>query len=132
MIKLTRKFEYALIAIKYINDQGFNNAVSAKKISDRYSIPYHLLTKILQKLVRIGVLKANRGKNGGYSIDIHLNKINMADFMERFEGPIAISDCISNNECEILDKCSIRMPINRINTNLRGVFSKINLNDITA
>jgi len=132
MIKLTRKFEYALIAIKFINDQGSDSAVSAKMVSDRCSIPYHLLTKILQKLVRIGILKADRGKSGGYSIHIHLREINMADFIERFEGPIAISDCVSNNECMILDKCSIRLPINRINTNLRGMFSKINLNDLTA
>jgi len=132
MIKLTRKFEYALIAIKHINDLGTNNAVSAKMVSDSCSIPYHLLTKILQKLVRMGILKANRGKSGGYIINMHLNQINMTDFIEGFEGPIAISDCVSNNGCEILESCSIRVPINKINSNLRDVFSKINLNEITA
>ena len=132
MIKLTRKFEYALIAIKHINDLGTNNAVSAKMVSDSCSIPYHLLSKILQKLVRMGVLKANRGKGGGYIINMHLNQINMTDFIEGFEGPIGISDCVSSNDCEILDSCSIRVPINKINSNLRDVFSKINLNDITA
>ena len=50
MLKITRKVEYALIAMRYLQNEGKNRIVPVKEISAKYSIPRELLAKILQQL----------------------------------------------------------------------------------
>jgi DNA-binding IscR family transcriptional regulator len=50
MFKLSKKVEYGLIAVKHMAMLGEDIPCSAKDISEKYQIPYDLLSKILQKL----------------------------------------------------------------------------------
>src|SRR5260370_26400232 len=63
MLKLTKKADYGLIALKHlaVNGQGSS---SAKEIADTYGIPLPLLSKILQKLAKNGFLRSEHGTNG--------------------------------------------------------------------
>tara|TARA_B100001250_G_scaffold302822_1_gene264561 strand:+ start:46 stop:444 length:399 start_codon:yes stop_codon:yes gene_type:complete len=132
MIKLTKRVEYALIAIKYINDSSRNNSISVKDISQNNYIPYNILAKVLQKLSRIGIVRSSKGKYGGYEIAVELDKVSFADFIEKIEGPIAIADCSIDDDCRLFSDCSIKVPVNKINTNIKQMFSKISLNEITS
>ena len=52
MLKLTRKTEYALIALRHLRFVGADSIVSTKQIAAQYSIPQPLLAKVLQELSR--------------------------------------------------------------------------------
>ncbi len=52
MLKLTKKADYGLIALKHLSTQGPNGSSSAKEIAETYHIPLPLLAKVLQKLVK--------------------------------------------------------------------------------
>ena len=56
---------------------------------------------------------------------------NMTKFFEILEGPVGIMDCYFDSNCEQLNGCNIREPINRINDNIRTMFNKMTLADIT-
>ena len=49
MIRISKKLEYALMALKFISNSKLK-LVTAREISDKSNIPYDLLSKILQKL----------------------------------------------------------------------------------
>ncbi len=63
MLRLTKKADYSLIALKHLASRyvtaaasasgSVNTAASAKEIADHYGIPLPLLSKILQKLTRL-------------------------------------------------------------------------------
>ena len=57
MLKLTKKADYGLIALRHlaVGSNGRRSA-SAKDIADAYRIPLPLLSKVLQKLARAGLL----------------------------------------------------------------------------
>ena len=131
MLKLTRKLEYALIALRHMQDKG-DTFISAKKISDLYLIPQELLAKTLQQMARLNYIKAARGPLGGYRIRKGLTEISMTQFMEDLEGPIGIVDCNINSDCIQLDNCNIRLPIKQINNNIRAIFNEIRVGDITS
>ena len=131
MLKLTRKLEYALIALRHMQDQG-DTFISAKKISDMYLIPQELLAKTLQQMARLNYIKAAQGPRGGYRIRKGLSEISMTQFMEDLEGPIGIVDCNINSDCIQLDNCNIRLPIKQINNNIRAIFNEIRVGDITS
>ena len=130
MLKLTRKLEYALIALQHMQDKR-NTFISAKEIADMYLIPQELLAKTLQQMAKLNYVKAIQGSRGGYQLQKGLTKISLTQFIEDMEGPIGIVDCNLNSDCIQLDNCNIRLPIKQINNNIRTIFNRIRIGDIT-
>ena len=68
MLKLTKKADYGLMALKYLAEHPETTALSAKEVADAYGIPAQLLAKILQLLTKNGLLRSHAGMNGGYAL----------------------------------------------------------------
>ena len=131
MFKLSRKLEYALIALRHMQMYG-DTLSTTKEIADMYMIPRELLAKTLQQMARLKYINAVQGPKGGYRIDKVLAIINLTQFVEAMEGPLEMVECNINSDCMQLDTCNIRMPINKINENIRSIFNNINITDITG
>ena len=131
MLKITRKVEYALIALRHLQANKEGQLSSAKEIAEAYGIPQELLAKILQRLARDDIIIAVKGAAGGYKLATDPTTINMTKFFEIMEGPMGIMDCYFDSGCDQLHGCTIRTPINRINNSIRSMFDKMTLADIT-
>jgi len=131
MLKITRKVEYALIALRHLQANKEGQLSSAKEMAEAYGIPQELLAKILQRLAREDIIIAVKGATGGYKLATDPNTINMTKFFEIMEGPMGIMDCYFDSGCDQLHGCTIRTPINRINDSIRSMFNKMTLADIT-
>ena len=68
MLKLTKKADYGLMAMKHLAEHAERGACSAKDVADSYHIPQEALAKILQRLVKAGLLHSQHGTNGGYTL----------------------------------------------------------------
>src|SRR5450759_2587608 len=66
MLKLSKRTEYGLIAIRHIAAEPVR-ITTAKEIADRYKIPYELLAKVMQKLAKRGLIVSHQGVYGGYT-----------------------------------------------------------------
>jgi len=132
MFNITKTIEYALIALRHINNNGDGKLYTSREIAAIYHIPKELLAKILQKLCKTGYLKGIKGANGGYSLNKNLSNINLIDFIESIEGPIGVVKCSADLDCELLDICNIKNPMNKINNNIRKTLSKLSLYEITT
>ena len=130
MLKLTRKLEYALIALRHMQDKR-DTFISTKEIAGMYLIPHELLAKILQQMAKLNYIKAARGSRGGYRIRKGLTEISLTQFVEELEGPFGMVNCSISSDCIQLNNCNIRMPINKINDNIRSIFNDIPITDIT-
>ena len=130
MLKLTRKLEYALIALRHMQMKG-GTLSSTKEISDMYTIPRELLAKTLQQMTRLEYIDAVQGSQGGYRIYKSLTNISLTQFVEELEGPFGMVNCSISTDCIQLNNCNIRMPINKINNNIRSILNNIPLTDIT-
>ena len=130
MLKLTRKLEYALIALRHMQMKG-DILSTTKEISDMYTIPRELLAKTMQHMARLEYIDAVQGPHVGYRIRQALEKINLTQFVEELEGPFGMVNCSISSDCIQLNNCNIRMPINKINDNIRSIFNDIPITDIT-
>ena len=128
MLNITRKIEYALIAIRHMNNS--KQLCSSREISSNYNIPHEIMAKTLQKLSKVGYLHAIKGPHGGYYLDKTINQIKLIDFIESLEGPFGLVQCSTSNNCDLIELCNIKSPIDKINLNLRKALSKIRLNDV--
>ena len=130
MLKLTRKLEYALISLRHMQIKG-DMLSTTKEIADMYTIPRDLLAKILQQMARLKYIDAVQGSQGGYRIYKALTNISLTQFVEELEGPFGMVNCSISTNCIQLNNCNIRMPINKINDNIRSIFNDIPITDIT-
>tara|TARA_Y100000294_G_C8378426_1_gene265676 strand:+ start:48 stop:467 length:420 start_codon:yes stop_codon:yes gene_type:complete len=131
MLKLTRKVEYALIALRYMQRKKLDECSSAKEISQLYNIPLPLLSKILQKLSRAQIIQAIQGPYGGYLLKIQAENLSMKKLINILEGPVGIMDCSIDSECTQLETCNIKNPIHKVNNAIIDVLNKITLADIS-
>ena len=61
MLRLSKKADYALLAMRHLAAHADRGAVSARELAEAYDIPPELLAKVLQKLVRRGCSSRTRG-----------------------------------------------------------------------
>ena len=131
MLKITKKLEYALIALRHMHLKE-ESLSSSNEISQMYMIPRELLAKTLQQMARLNYIDAVQGPNGGYKLHQSLDDVNLTKFIEEIEGPLGMVDCSINMDCTQLNNCNIRMPMNKINENIRSIFNNILIKDIAG
>jgi hypothetical protein len=65
MLRLSKKADYALIAMKHLALRGDRGSSSAREIAGLYDIPIELMAKVLQRLVRRGCSCRSRAPVAG-------------------------------------------------------------------
>jgi Rrf2 family protein len=131
MLKLTKKADYGLMAMKHLAERGDDGACSAKDVADAYGIPQEALAKILQRLVKAGLLQSQHGANGGYTLAREANKISAFEVIRAIDGPLFITSCITvRGECGQSGRCTIREPLRRVNESIEQVLRRITISEM--
>jgi Rrf2 family protein len=68
VLKLSKKADYGLIALKHLAMHYGEESFSASDIAEAYGISTPLMAKVLQKLARGGLVAARHGSSGGYTL----------------------------------------------------------------
>jgi Rrf2 family protein len=144
MLKLTKKADYGLMALKFLAERaeigvaGHKEAppveavaLSAKDIADAYGIPAQLLAKILQQLTKAGLLKSHAGMNGGYALSRDARAISAYEVILAIDGPFFITSCTKGAKaCDLTPSCTIKEPLARVNETIAGVLKSISIQDL--
>ncbi len=125
MLRLSKKADYALIALKDLASKPQGISSSAREIAGRFDIPIELMAKVLQRLSKKGLLVSHQGSRGGYQLSRPAIQISVADVIVAIDGPVMITACSDLDEsCEQYSKCNIRGPLwqlkNRIVSSLES------------
>jgi len=132
MLKLTKKADYGLIAMRHLTSVRPRSA-SAKEMAERYGLPSPVLAKILQALVRGGFLVSEHGSNGGYRLSRPPEEISAFDIVRTIDGPIFLTSCFTENgDCEHHQKCSIRDPLRRIHEGIISLLTTMTMIDLAS
>ena len=128
MLKLTRKADYGLMALKLLAERPQTPALSAKDVADAYGIPPEALAKILQRLARAGLLQSQHGTNGGYTLGRPAHTISAFEVIQAIDGPLFITSCVTvRGECDQSDRCNIREPLRKVNESIEAVLKRIKI-----
>lgn len=133
MLMLSKRVEYALMAILHMANMSTGEWTNAKRIAERYAIPSELLGKVLQALARAGLVASMPGVHGGYRLNHSLDRVNLGAVIEAVEGPVHLADCQENPErCGQYHACNIKEPIQHIHAQLVHYIHNISLNQFRA
>src|SRR5579864_7008916 len=132
MLKLTKKADYGLIALKHLAVHGPASS-SAKEIAETYGIPSPLLSKILQKLVKNGFLRSEHGTNGGYKLAREAREITALEVIRTIDGPIFLTACFTEHGyCCHTDKCIVRDPLQKVHEGILRLLANITIADMSV
>ena len=132
MLKLTKKADYGLIAVKHLAELGPNGSCSAKDIAEAYRIPAEALAKILQRLARAKLLVSHHGTNGGYVLAREARQISALEVIRAIDGPLFITSCLPHDTggCVQSGCCTVREPLRQVNESIRALLEDIKISDM--
>jgi Rrf2 family protein len=131
MLRLSKKADYALMAMKHLATDAPHGTASAREIAERYDIPLELLAKVLQRLTHHGLLASHMGIHGGYQLARPTVAISVAEVIEAIDGPLAITACGTVDErCGQFSKCNVRDPLWRVKDRIVAVLQALSLSEM--
>ncbi len=129
-LKLTKKADYGLIALRHLALAQPNQGASAKEIADAYGIPLPLLAKVLQKLARNGLLVSAHGTNGGYKLARSPKTISALEVIRTIDGPIILTSCFTGDRCGQSGRCNVKEPLRRIHEGILQLLEGITISEM--
>ena len=134
MLRLSKKADYALIAMKHLSRlPGDGESACAREIAEQYDIPLELMAKVLQRLVRSGLLVSTQGTRGGYTLQRASDSISVADVIQAIDGPFTVTACSTDDhDCEQFQKCSIRDPLWRLRERIVQALGTVSVAELAS
>lgn len=96
-MKISTKGRYALRMLIDLAEHQHSGYVSLKDISNRQNVSKKYLEQIVPLLNNSGVLKTNRGFQGGYMLALSPDKLTVGDVLRITEGSLAPVACLEND-----------------------------------
>jgi Rrf2 family cysteine metabolism transcriptional repressor len=91
MFALTTKTRYSLSALLEMARHYGGGLLQVKDIAGRHDISQQYLEQLLNRLTHAGLVRAVRGKNGGYALTHPPDQMTLLTLLEALEGPLEFS-----------------------------------------
>jgi len=140
---LTRKTDYALVALARLAEEPAGEPLSARQIAEQFNLPTSLLMNVLKDLHRAEIIRSRRGAGGGYSLSHEPEQISLLRIIEAIEGPVQVALCCDDHEahadedddeacvaCSVMEKCPIVTPMQRFDELLQTFLQRVTLRDL--
>jgi Rrf2 family protein len=103
LMKFSTKAEYGLkaainLAIAYPESKPLSTIAGEENVSQKY------LERIISSLKKNGIVIAQKGKSGGYTLSSKPSAVTVKRVVEALEGPIAPVKCVTSC-CSSRNKC---------------------------
>ena len=105
----SKTFGYALRATMYVATYGTNGKkLGLLEISQSLDIPHHFLGKIMQDLVRHGVMDSVKGPHGGFYANEQTFATPLLDILRITDGSLVFNQCaLSIKRCNDQRPCPL-------------------------
>ena len=132
MLKLSKKADYGLIAVKHLAKHVPDGTCSASDISEACGISGPLMAKVLQKLAKGGLVMSRHGSGGGYQLARDPRDISAFEVINAIDGPLSITSCVTTHgECEQAPTCTVREPLRRVNDSILQILKTVTISQLS-
>lgn len=129
-MQITRETDYAMRCVLYLSGKP-DKVVMVDEISREMATPKSFLAKILQKLVKAGVVRSFRGVKGGFQLNRAPKAINLLDVIEAIEGVVALNACaVDRSVCGFSGTCGVHTVWVTLRGEVNELMKKHNFADI--
>jgi len=130
-VRLTQGTDYGMAAILYLSQRSEDRNYSIDEISRTTEIPEEFLRKILQVLVKPGIIRSFKGRGGGVSLARSPEDITVAEIIEPLGEQTGLVRCLREGEyCPRSNECRASIFWRRIQENLFEVLGRTTIEDV--
>jgi Rrf2 family protein len=131
MLKINKRVEYALIALKYLSGSEIDKLISAREICDRFHLPFDPMAKVLQQLNNAQVLHSIKGVKGGYVLKMDLKELSFMTLSRIIEKQNGLNPCENHQgTCEHAAECNIQGPIKNLNRMVHDYLENVSVQNL--
>jgi len=134
MLRLTRVTDYGILLMTQLVQCQLNDSnakLTANDLAVATHVPAPTVSKILQSLLKAGLLGSVRGAHGGYQLSRPAAAISLRAIIHCLEGQIALTECSRElGVCDQSSVCSTRNNWKRINDAMHDSLENISLADM--
>ncbi|HEX8084193.1 MAG TPA: Rrf2 family transcriptional regulator [Solirubrobacteraceae bacterium] len=131
-MRISAKADYALRAAAELATAG-GGPVKGERLATKQQIPPKFLENILGDLRHAGLVRSQRGADGGYWLQRPANEITLAEIVRAVEGPLAT---VRGQRPEDVEYTGAAEPLQRVwiavRRNLREVLEQVTVADLAA
>jgi Rrf2 family transcriptional regulator, nitric oxide-sensitive transcriptional repressor len=130
---LTLFTDYALRSALYLACHP-DRLVSVDEVGRAYGISRHHLVKVVQTLVDLGVVEAQRGRGGGMRLAMPPSEINIGWLVRRTEPHLNLVECfdLETNTCPIAPACGLKGALQRAQRAFLEILDEYTLDQFQA
>ena len=132
-MRVSAKADYALRAVIELAVVGDDAPVKGERIAQAQEIPLKFLENILGDLRHAGVVRSQRGVDGGYWLARPADEITVAEVIRGVEGPIANVRGVGPEQVEYAGSAErLREVWIAVRANLRAVLEQVTIADLAS
>ena len=109
---------------------GVNQSVG--QIADHQGVSEAHLSKVMQRLVKVGLLSSRRGPGGGFVLRRPADTISLLEILEALDGPMADTKCLLGRKQCLFGGCALGALLTHVNRQVRVFLASRNLTDLTG
>ncbi|MFI4861570.1 MAG: RrF2 family transcriptional regulator [Phycisphaerales bacterium JB063] len=137
MLSLSRKTDYALVALAFLGGPGAGaGPVSSRQVAEATGLPEPVTQTVLKALAVARIVGSTRGAAGGYELAKPAEQVTVLEVVVAIEGPVQTTACCDGNlpilgqDCRLAGECSISPAIQAMHRRLMGVLERTTLADL--
>ncbi len=128
---ITRATEYAVRTVIFLAQQPKDDIVLKKDICRTQEVTPAFLTKILQPLIKAGIVTSQRGVGGGFLLAKDPGEITMLDILQAEEGPLKLNHCMTDHDfCHRDAYCSAHEVWHKAQSTMADVLKGFTITDL--
>lgn len=127
---IRRNTDYGIRALVYLALHR-GELVSAGEIAESQGIPIEFLQKILNRLVRCGLVASHRGVQGGFQLAREPGEITLLEVVEAMQGKLVVNKCfLEQGGCPRSPSCRLKSSWLDLERKLAGYLKGFTLRDL--
>jgi Rrf2 family protein len=105
---------------------------SVGEIADHQGVSEAHLSKVMQRLVKVGLLTSRRGPGGGFLLGRPAKRISLLEILEAVDGPMSDCKCLLGRKKCLFGGCALGALLTHVNHQVRVFLASRNLTDLTG
>jgi len=132
-MNVSTKSEYGLRALIYLATNSQHEAIPAREIAEKWSVPVKYLEQILKTLKEAGLITGQVGVGGGYRLTRTASLITAGEVIRTLDGRLAPMGCVSSynyEQCEFEPTCGLKTLWTRTRAAIVSVIDQTTIADL--
>lgn len=111
-MQLTQFTDFGLRVLMYLGYRDRKELVTISEIADTFSTSRNHLTKVVNRLVKLGWVHATRGRNGGLKLSIEPELLGIGTIIKKLEAHESSIDC-DKTPCPLTGNCHLKSMLDK-------------------